>query len=55
MQDAQHDLEENENLLLSASSSEDMSSLSQSREIIVENPNGTYCHGIPIQFASLNK
>jgi hypothetical protein len=53
MQDAQQDLEENENLLLSASSSEEMSSLSQSREIIVENPNGTYCHGILVQISYL--
>ena len=38
---------DNESLaLISEHSSNDMSFLSQSREMILENPNGTYCHGI---------
>jgi len=38
---------DNESLaLISEHSSADMSYLSQSREMILENPNGTYCHGI---------
>ena len=42
---------DNESLaLISDHSSDFMSSLSQSKEIILENPNGTYCHGIILEY-----